>query len=294
MYKMLVLDMDGTLLNEKQEISDINKKAIKKILDKGIKVVLASGRAYPGMLSYLKELGIYQKGLYTIACSGALVIENVTNEILYEEHIKLEDLCKIHQVCEELDLDMSGYTINDMLIHHDNLFTRYDAIANKMNIKVVDFENLDEQERIYKLNIINESLGVRQSMIDYFPTIKPANMEIREKPNFNKHVLSELWRFPEDIVNNYNIVRPLPFCIELLDKHSNKAVGASVVAKQYGIKMEEIIAMGDSGNDVHMLKEAGLGIAMANAREEAKSAADIVTVSNEEHGVALVIEEYFL
>lgn len=294
MYKMLVLDMDGTLLNEKQEISDVNKVAIKKIIDKGIKVVLASGRAYPGLISYLKELDLYEKGNYTIACSGALVMENVTEKIIYEEHIKPEDLALIHVVCEKLDLDISGYTIKDMLIHHENLFTRYDAIANKMKIKVVDFENLDKDEKIYKLNIINESLDVRQSMIDYFPTIFPQDMTIREKPKFNKHALSELWRFPEEIVNKYTIVRPLPFCIELLDKNSNKAVGVSVVAKKYGIHMDEIISMGDSGNDVHMLEEVGLGVAMANARSEAKEAANEVTLSNEENGVAVIIEKYFL
>lgn len=294
MYKMLVLDMDGTLLNEAQEISDVNRIAIKAAVKKGIKVVLASGRAYPGLKAYLKELDLDHEGTYTISCSGALVMENVTENIIYEEHIKSEDLARIHMVCEKLDLDMSGYTINDMVVHHDNLFTKYDAIANKMDIKVVDFENLDENEKIYKLNIINESVDVRQSMIDYFPTIKPDSLDIREKPNFNKHALSELWRFPEDIVNGYTLVRPLPFCIELLDKHSNKAVGVSIVAEKYGISIDEIICMGDSGNDVHMLEEAGLGVAMANARTEAKNAADEVTVSNEENGVAVIINKYFL
>lgn len=294
MYKMLVLDMDGTLLNEEQRISDVNKKAIKEIIEQGIKVVLASGRAYPGMVPYLKELDLYHEGLFTITCSGALVIENVIDKIIYEEHIKNEDLAEIHKVCEKLDLDMSGYTTNDMMIHHDNLFTRYDAIANNMDIKVIDFENLDDDERIYKLNIINESIDVRQSMIDYFPTIHPSNMEIREKPKFNKNALSELWHFPEEIVNSYTIVRPLPFCIELLGKNSNKAVGVSIVASKYDIKMEEIICMGDSGNDVHMLEEAGLGIAMANARSEAKDAANEVTLSNEEDGVAAVIHKYLL
>jgi len=294
MYKMLVLDMDGTLLNDEQKISEVNRKAIRKIMDKGIKVILASGRAYPGMVSYLKELELYEKGSYTIACSGALVMENVTEEIIYEEHIKSEDLARIHVVCEKLDLDMSGYTMKDMVIHHENLFTRYDAIANKMDIKVIDFENLDENEKIYKLNIINESVDIRQAMIDYFPTLFPDNMEIREKLKFNKHALSELWHFPEDIVNNYTIVRPLPFCIELLAKNSNKAVGVAVVAKRYGISMDEIISMGDSGNDIHMLEKAGLGVAMANARFEAKEAANEVTVSNEENGVAVIIEKYFL
>lgn len=294
MYKMLVLDLDGTLLNEEQTISEVNKVAINKMKEKGFKVVLASGRGYPGMKPYLDELDINTEGSYTVSCSGALVTENKVEKNIYEEHINHDDLAKIHEVCEKLDLDMSGYTLNHMYIHHENLFTRYDAIANKMKIKVVDFGNLDKNEKIYKLNIINENIDSRQQMIDYFPSIHPKNMDIREKPDFNVDVLSELWRFPEEIVNNYTIVRPLPFCLELLDKHSNKAVGVTVVAEKYGIKMDEIICMGDSGNDVHMLEEAGLGVAMANARAEAKEAADEVTLSNEEDGVAVIIEKYFL
>ena len=88
-------------------------------------------------------------------------------------------------------------------------------------------------------------------------------------------------------------MRPLPFCIELLDKNSNKAVGVSIVAEKYGILMEDIICIGDSGNDVHMIEEAGLGVAMANARSEAKAVADEITLSNEENGVAHIINKYF-
>jgi len=294
MYKMLVLDMDGTLLNESQQISKQNKKAIVEILDKGIKVVLATGRPYSGVVPFCKELGIYEVGCYSITCSGALVVENVTKNVLYEEHILQEDLTKIHNLCEEFDIDMSGYTKDMILIHHENLFSRYDALANFTDLKIVDFCHLEDEQRVYKLNIINESLDVRRRMIDYFPTIKLDNYEMRHKEKFNNSLFDELWRFPQEIFDHYTIVRPLPFCIELLGKNSNKAVGVRKVAEKLGIEMSEIICIGDSGNDVHMIEEVGLGVAMANASQEAKNVADEITLSNEENGVAVIIDKYFL
>lgn len=293
MYKMLVLDMDGTLLNERQEITDGNLYAIKELIKKGIKVVIATGRPYSGVIPYLKQLGLYKKGCHTITCSGALVIENVTDEILYEEHILNEDLVKIHQMCETLDIDMSGYTKTDMVIHHENLFSRFDALANNTSLRIVDFLNLSSDDKVFKLNIINESINDRDNMIRYFPALKVENTQMRDKPNFNPNLLSELWHFPKEVLENYTIVRPLPFCLELLDKHSNKAVGVEMVAKEYGIDMSEIVCIGDSGNDVHMLEEAGLGIAMANASDDAKAVADVLTLSNEEDGVAFAIGKYF-
>jgi Cof subfamily protein (haloacid dehalogenase superfamily) len=291
---MLVLDMDGTLLNEHQIITKENTEAISRIMDMGIKVVIATGRPYQGIIPYLKELGLYQKGIYSITCSGALVIENVTENILYEEHIKNEELSKIQKMCESLDIDMSGYTKNHILIHHENLFSRYDALANNIPLKQVDFHKLSPEIKVFKLNIINEGDSDKEDMINYFPSLQLDHHYIREKANYNPNLLDNLGHFPADIMEKFTIVRPLPFCLELLDAHSNKAVGVNRVAKEYDVLMEEIICIGDSGNDVHMLLEAGLGIAMANASEEAKRAADEVTLSNENSGVAAAIHKYFL
>ena len=294
MYKMLVMDMDGTLLNEEQEISQENKKMLKEAMDNGIAIVLASGRHYKGMLSYIRELGLDREGCYAISCSGAVVVENGGGKVIYEEHIEPEDLRKIHRVCVSMDIDMCAYSREGFLVMHDNLFSRYDSIANKTPIIPVDFEGLREDQLAYKLNIINESPESAQEIIDYFPSIKLDSYHVRKKTVYNSKLFDELWRFPEFMRVNYNITRPLPFSIELFGKNSNKATGIEIVAGKLGISMSEVIAMGDSGNDVHMLEEAGLGVAMANARQEAKEAADLVTVSNIDHGVAKVISEYLL
>lgn len=294
MYKMIVLDMDGTLLNERQEISKENRIAIKKAVEKGVKVVLASGRAFYGMKPYLEELDLIKKGNYSISCSGALALDNFNHEILHEIPIEHSDLLKILRVSEDFDLDISAYTKESMLIHKNNLFSQYDAIANSVVLETVDFHKLKPETEIFKVNLINEAPQIREDIIKYFPSIKAESMDMREKPNFNINLLDELWRLPRDIIDHYTVVKSLPFCVEILDKRCNKAVGVEAVAKAFGIKRDEIICMGDSGNDLHMIEYAGLGIGMGNAYEQIKEVADEVTLTNEENGVAHIIEKYIL
>lgn len=294
MFKMLVLDMDGTLLNERQEITKENINTIRKVIDNGIKVVLASGRSFEGMIPYLSQLDLIKENNYSIACSGALALNNQTHEVIHSMPIQNNDLSKIYNICETFDLDMSAYTKESIMIHRENLFSRYDAAANFTSLEMVDFQTLNSDIEVYKINLINEAEEISQQMRAYFPTIQLDKTHIRTKKNFNKELLNELWRFPEDIINQYTIVQPLSFCVEILNKDCNKAVGVKAVAKQYGIRREEIICIGDSGNDVHMIEFAGLGIAMGNAYEQVKAVADDITSSNQENGVAYAIEKYLL
>lgn len=288
-YKMIVLDMDGTLLNEEQEISDANKSILLKAKEEGYHIVLASGRHFNGLLPYIRELGLDEPGCFSVSCSGAMVVANDSHEVIYEEHVDMADVRLLHETCEKLDIDMCCYSTEGLLIHHDNLFTRYDCIANQAPLIKVDFNTVDET--IYKLNIINESDEIAQEIIDFFPSMTLEDYSVRHKETFNPDLLDELWRFPESIREKYNIVRPLPFFVEVFHKHSNKAVGVEVITEKLGISMSEVVAIGDSGNDVHMIEEAGLGVAMANARDEAKAVADYITDSNCEDGVAKVMEK---
>ncbi|MDF1618531.1 Cof-type HAD-IIB family hydrolase [Petrocella sp. FN5] len=293
MYKMLVLDMDGTLLNERQEISKENVEAIKDLIDRGIKVVLASGRAYQGMSRYLEILGMNLEGFYSITCSGSLTVENKSDSILHEVPIEHEDLLALLDLCETFDLDMSAYTKDNILVHQDNLYSRYDAIANDMELKEINFHEMDKAIEVFKVSLINENPVMKEEMIRYFPTIQLSSVAMRDKTAYNPEILMETWRFPKHILENYTIVQPLPFSLEILHKSCNKAVGVQQVAQVYGIKREEIVCVGDSGNDLHMIEYAGLGVAMGNAIDQIKAVADIVTLTNEENGVAEVIKEFF-
>ena len=290
-YKMIVLDMDGTLLNEEQKISVRNKEALLKAIEAGIHIVLASGRHYNGLLPYIQELGLDKEGCYSVSCSGAMVVDHQNHEVIYEEHVDAGDIPVIHQLCEKLDIDMCGYGKDGLFIHHDNLFSRYDQIVNQSSMIQVDFNHLNSNQLIYKLNIINESSDIRDSINQYFPTVILEDYSIRNKPHFDPDLLDELWRFPKFIRERYHLVRALPFMVELFHNHTNKAVGVEVITNQLGILMEDVVALGDSGNDVHMIEKAGLGVAMANAIEDVKNAADYITGSNTQDGVAQVVEK---
>ncbi len=288
-YKMLVLDMDGTLLSENQTISPKNKEAIYKAREAGLHVVLASGRHFNGLYAYIKELNLLDSDCFSVSCSGAVVTHNISGQVIYEEHIEPEHVVSLYQSCEELGLDLCGYTHEGLVLQHESLFSRYDSIANQSPLIKVDFNLKNENLLIYKMNIINESKANQQEIIDYFPGMTLEDYSVSEKKSYNENLLNELWRLPKTITEAYNIVRPLPFIAELFHKHSNKAVGMEVIAERLGFGLDQVVAIGDSGNDVHMIEEAGLGIAMSNAREEAKKVADLITSSNEEDGVAEVV-----
>lgn len=99
---------------------------------------------------------------------------------------------------------------------------------------------------------------------------------------------------PSEMREEFTVVQSAPFFLEFLNPASNKGIGVAAIAEYLGIQPEEVICMGDAENDHHMLKYAGLGIAMANAMEETKKIADYITESNDDHGVAKAIEKFVL
>ncbi len=267
-------------------------RRLKRRSQKESKVVLATGRSFEGVIPYLKELGLEEEGNYTISCCGALGIDNKTHKELYSVPIEHSDVLQILKMCEEYDLDMSAYTREEIIVHQDHLFSRYDAIANNAKLITMDFHNLPDDLKLYKINLVNEAPEMKQDMVDYFPMIKPDNYDMREKEQFNPRILDDVHHFPKHLRDAYTIVKSLPFCAEILKKECNKSVGVREVAAKYGINRDEIICIGDSDNDYHMVEYAGLGVAMANAYDSVKSVADEVTLSNSEDGVAHIVEKY--
>lgn len=292
MYKMVVIDLDGTLLNEEQLLSPGNVKAIHYAQEKGVKIVLASGRSYTGMYPYIEQLQLTKANDYAITCSGSMILNNQTKEIVCATSLTKKDVLLIHQICKDLDLEMSAYSKDKILVSRENLFSRYDARTNYTTLEIVDFHNLDESTEIYKINIINEDHSILNELVSYFPRIQLQDIHIDSKKNFNKDLLDSLHLFPKALTENFTVVKPLDFCLEVLCKSCNKSVGVDYLAKLFNFERSEIIAIGDSGNDEHMLKDAGLGIAMGNASPYIKEIADGITLSNQEDGVAHVIYKY--
>lgn len=266
MYKMIALDMDGTLLNEKKEISKANIEAIKFARKKGIKVVLATGRPTKGIEKYLKELDLIDDNEYVVSYNGALVQEVKSGRVIAKNTMTYDDLIYLYELSKELKVNIHALTLTSCITPKTNEYSILEATMNDIPLEVIDFNDVDRNTTIVKI------------------------MFVDPEDNLNR-VIKQL---PESLYNKYTIVRSAPFFLEFLNKKVNKGFGVELLAKKLGIKKEEIICVGDAENDIHMIKYAGLGVAMGNAFPEVKKIADYITKTNQEDGVAHVINKFII
>ena len=241
MYKLIALDMDGTLLNEEKIVTERTKKAIQAARDKGVTVVLATGRPIDGVTRYLEELDMYTDNDYVLSYNGGLVLKTKSREVVCKMGLIGEDVHYLYDLSKKLGV-------------------------NNITIQEINFENIKNDESYIKVMMIDEP-EILQNAVD---------------------------NLPKEVFEKYTVVRSTPYFLEFLNKEVNKGVGVELLAKHLGVKREEVITMGDAGNDLHMIEYAGMGIAMGNAFEEVKKAANYITDSNNEDGVATAIEKFVL
>lgn len=266
MYKLIALDIDGTLLKEDRTISKETFNAIQKAKNKGIKIVLSTGRPILGIKKYLKELNLINEDDYAIAYNGALVQNTKTGEIICKNPMTLSDLHYLYNLSKKLDVNIHALTDTTCITPKWSKYSQLESDLNGIPLDIIDFNKIDENTTIVKIMFIDE-------------------------PHILDRVVEQL---PQELYNKYTILRSTPYFLEFLNKKVNKGYGVELLAQTLGIKPEEIICVGDAGNDIHMIQFAGLGVAMGNAFPEVKDIADYVTLSNEEHGVAHVINKFIL
>jgi Cof subfamily protein (haloacid dehalogenase superfamily) len=266
MYKLVALDMDGTLLNKDKTISRENFEAIQNARKKGVKVVLATGRPLKGIQKYLKELNLLSEDDFAIGFNGAVVQNTKTGKLIAKNLMTVDDVKYLYQISKQLNVNIHALTPNSCITPKFNKYSNVESTMNDIPLDIIDFDTLDSSTTIVKI------------------------MFIDEEPILSKVVEN----LPKEVYDNYTVVRSEPFYLEFLNKTVNKGYGVHVLAESLGIKQEEVICMGDAGNDVHMIEYAGLGVAMGNAFPEVKEIADYVTKTNEEHGVAHVIDKFIL
>ncbi|ELK3677538.1 sugar-phosphatase [Vibrio fluvialis] len=267
MYKLIALDMDGTLLNSQKQISPRTKLAIAEAREQGIKVVLASGRPIDGMRSKLEELNIQSKDDYVLYYNGSMVANVGTGEIIYQQILDGRSAKMVARLANEMGVNTHAFSqIHGLITPKTSKYTEVEAQINGLSITEMDFEQLEDDHPIIKAMIVAE-------------------------PELLTRTIASL---PEDLHQQYTIVQSAPFFLEFLNTQSNKGVGVKAIADHLNIPASQVICMGDAENDHHMLQYAGMGIAMANAMEETKRIADYITLSNDEDGVAAAIEKFAL
>lgn len=270
--KMIGLDLDGTLLTDKKELTERTRKAVSSALEQGVVVLVATGRPWLGVP---EELRNFPGMRYALTSNGARIIDTLENRVI-EEHLLSPDLakkaleiCGKYDTLQEVYFDGQGYAPADKMAcvekyHKNPSMCEY---MRKTRIPVKDIFELVEKE--------NRGLDKVQAPF--------ADMKER----------SQAWRELKTD-SGLELVGSLKYNIEINAAGVNKGTGLVNLGRLLGIRREEIMACGDGDNDEVMLREAGLGVAMANAEEQVKAAADYVTLSNEEDGVAAAIEKFVL
>lgn len=266
MYKLIALDMDGTLLNDEKKISTANCEAIKLARENGVKVVLASGRPLVGFRKYLDQLDLISKEDYAVAFNGALVQSSEGGEIVSKATLNLDDYKYLYELSKELKVNIHALTETTVISPVDSKYTRLEAKMNGISSEIADVYDVPSDTTVVKVMFVDE-------------------------PEIIEEIMNKI---PEEVSDKYTIVRSAPFYLEFLHKSVNKGAGVAALAEMLNIKQEEVICIGDAGNDIHMIKYAGLGVAMGNAFPEVKRIASFITKTNEKDGVAHVINKFIL
>ena len=267
-YKLLVLDVDGTLLNDEREISKRTLAALLKVQQMGVRIVLASGRPTYGLMPLAKTLELGNYGGFVLSYNGCQIIKAQNGEILFERRINPEMLPYLEKKARK-----NGFAI--FTYHDDTLIT--DSPDN---------EYIKNEALLNNLKIIKEDEF--STAIDFAPC-KCMLVSDKEKALIG---LEQHWE--KRLAGTLDAFRSEPYFLEVVPCGVNKANTLGALLEHLGVTREEVIAVGDGVCDVTMLQLAGMGVAMGHSQDSVKVCADYVTAANEEDGVALAGEKLIL
>lgn len=271
MIKLIAIDMDGTLLNEKKHIDKAQKEAIHEAVEAGIKIVLCTGRPLYGILPFYEELGLSELDSegYVILNNGCSIHKTKDWKLIDQVNFTSDDIDYLYKFSE-------GYDINFTLVNDYYYFNidrkPTDELITDAGFVFSDITNIS----------LKEAKNGKHKIIKIMFLGNPNIMANFQKENEN--ILKD----------KYSGVLSQPYVYEILPKGNNKGTGLKKLAKKLGIKQEEIMAIGDGNNDIEMFEYANYSVAMENGTELAKKAAKYETDSNENDGVAKAIRKYAL
>jgi len=273
-YKIIALDLDGTLTRSDKKISAHTREVLIKAQEQGAKVVLASGRPTNGMTFLADELKMDEFGGTILAFNGGEITDWATKKVLNKVSLPDGAIPLLNEHAKEGGFTIMTYCGKQILTEaKDNEYVHLSAFRNKM--EVVTVKNF--VEAAHQWGSLPKCLIVGN----------PEHLEVFEN---EMHEWAKGFHEMDDI----DFFRSEPYYLEVVPKGIDKGACLQIVLDYYGFKREELIACGDAFNDVQMIRFAGLGVAMGNAQDCVKQTADYITESNEADGVALVVEKFML
>lgn len=260
-YHLAAIDLDDTFIDNNHNFSPRTLRAVRKTVEKGTHIVLASGRTYRGLIKYYEMLSLDSP---LITCGGSVVTDH-TGKTLYESVVAHEMAKKVLEYAEEVGVHGQVYFGNDYVYSKDSEYARtYERFYGFPGKVVPDL-------------LTNHDLTTPKVLF----IAEPERIAVLEK--------EARVRFPE-----LSVATSKPFYLEFNNPLASKGKALEFLTGYFGFKREEVIAIGDSGIDLSMIEYAGLGVAMENAIPIVKEKADFITYSNEEDGVAYVLEKFVL
>ncbi len=290
MYKLIAIDLDGTLLNSQGEISDENRLYLKKAIDKGIDVVLASGRPIDSVENLSLEIGANK---YLISGNGAVVYGIQEKEILYNKFLSKAQVLNIIKMCKDNSIYCNVFTENEIIAEslNYNILFYYRENANKdeekrTKINIVNdmykYIESSQVEKYLKITVCDDSQLIFNSILRKLKTI--SDVDVLDVSHMSRKIIKD---GTERIQIEY-------FYTEITNRNVNKWEAIKYIIEKDGIAPEEVVGIGDNINDKEMIEYAGLGVAMGNSSPDVKAVAKIVVADNNSDGVAEAIKKYIL
>ncbi len=264
-YKVIVMDVDGTLTNNEKKITAKTKEALMKAQQQGMILVLASGRPTTGLVELAKELEMDQHHGLLVSYNGSKVIDFTTKEVLFDQPLSIDEIKSILKHLKQFD-------ITPMIDDGTHLYV----------------ENTDGYRVDYETKGNNFILNQVENL-ESFVTFESSKILTSGIPEYMDEIFEEMKRPFED---NLSCMFTAPFYVEYTAKGIDKAKALDTVLTHLGYHRDEVIAFGDGHNDTSMIEYVGLGIAMDNAVQALKDISNFVTLSNEEDGIAYAINKF--
>ena len=288
MYKLVAIDLDGTLLNSYGEVSENTKEEIKKAIENGIEVVLASGRPISSVEDLANEL---QANHYLISGNGAIVYDMHKKEVVYDRFLSKEQVLNIVKICEENSIYYNIYTENEVLtksLNYNTLFyyseNTHKQEEKRTNINILtdvyDYILKSNDQKYLKVTVCDQSQIVFASIIKKLRTIN--DIDVLDVAHMSKKIIKS---GTEEVLVEYCYT-------EITNKNVNKWTALEYIMKEKNIDRSEVVAIGDNINDKEMIEEAGLGVAMGNSTPTIKEVANVEVGTNNEEGVRETFQKY--
>lgn len=266
-YRVLALDLDGTLTNSEKVITPKTKEALMRAQEAGTIVVLATGRPTCGVAPLGEELQLERFGGYLLSYNGGCMISCADGTVIAQQTLPSDLVPAIAAFAKREQVNLITYEGNDIITENPNCpYTEIEARVNGMKIRKVD------------------------SFVDYVKFPIPKCLMLAEGTILESVEKRALEAFSQRL----NIYRSEPFFLEIMPQHIDKAHSLGKLLKHLGLHRGQLVACGDGFNDASMIEYAGLGVAMGNAQPAVKVLADVVAGSNDEDGLVPIIEQYFL